>query len=154
MHMNTGSIKGFSLIELMIVIVIIGVLAAVAIPKYQVYIQRSQVSSSLSAARPLQLAVSEYVAARGELPPSAAALRSFGIVGDGSRYATDLVAGVSYDASASTAAITIRYRDEPEIPEGMRGRALLLAPLLSASGSIRFTADAASTLPAELLPRL
>ena len=45
--------QGFTLIEFMIVIAIIGILASVAIPQYQVYTQRSEVTTSLSAVRPL-----------------------------------------------------------------------------------------------------
>jgi type IV pilus assembly protein PilA len=57
--------KGFSLIELMIVIAIIGILAAIAIPQYQNYIARSQVSEAISMAQPARTALEEYAAANG-----------------------------------------------------------------------------------------
>ena len=59
--------QGFTLIELMIVVAIIGILAAIAIPQYQNYVARSQVSSGLAAISPLRTAFEENLS-RGETP--------------------------------------------------------------------------------------
>jgi len=69
--------KGFTLIELMIVVAIIGILAAIAIPAYQDYTIRSQVTEGLTLAGALKAAVSERVANTGEWPAN---LTELGIV--------------------------------------------------------------------------
>jgi len=68
-----GRIRGFTLIELMIVVVVIGVLAAIAIPAYGEYVARSQAVEGLSLAEPLQRAVVDYHARWGVLPVDNAA---------------------------------------------------------------------------------
>lgn len=60
--------QGFTLIELMIVVAIIGILAAVAVPQYQQYTVRSQVTEGLAMAAEFKTAVSEFYSARGTAP--------------------------------------------------------------------------------------
>lgn len=59
--------KGFTLIELMIVIAILGILAVIALPAYQDYTIRAKISEGLSLAEPAKLAVAETSAALGGL---------------------------------------------------------------------------------------
>nr|ADI23793.1 Tfp pilus assembly protein, major pilin PilA [uncultured gamma proteobacterium HF4000_47G05] len=59
---------GFTLIELMIVVAIIGVLAAIAIPQYQNYVARAQASEAFSLASGAKTAVAEYFMLNGTFP--------------------------------------------------------------------------------------
>src|SRR5689334_22748975 len=60
--------KGFTLIELMIVVAIVGILAAIALPSYQDYTIRARVSEGAAAAGACKTSVVEYFASKSSLP--------------------------------------------------------------------------------------
>ncbi|MCG5509814.1 pilin [Ectothiorhodospira lacustris] len=81
--------KGFTLIELMIVVAIIGILAAIAIPAYQDYTARAEASSGLAVVNPLKTGVEDALA-RGE-SGSGIDLSALGTAADASPLGTTAV---------------------------------------------------------------
>jgi type IV pilus assembly protein PilA len=71
--------KGFTLIELMIVVAIIGILAAIAIPAYQNYTIRAQITEGLNLADGWKTAIAEYFANYGVWPASSSSLTGSGV---------------------------------------------------------------------------
>ncbi|HRQ04419.1 MAG TPA: pilin [Nitrosomonas halophila] len=68
------NVTGFTLIELMIVVAIVGILAAVAIPAYQDYTIRARITEAISMASAAKTTVSENIAVNGGQPPADACL--------------------------------------------------------------------------------
>ena len=60
--------QGFTLIELMIVVAIIGILAAIAIPAYQDYTTRAKITEAVNALAPAKTSVSEFFISQGSMP--------------------------------------------------------------------------------------
>ncbi|WP_279237357.1 pilin [Dyella sedimenti] len=69
---SPSSQRGFTLIELMITVAIVGILATLAIPAYQDYVIRAQLTEALSLLQGLKTDVSEYYGAHGSFPPNTA----------------------------------------------------------------------------------
>jgi type IV pilus assembly protein PilA len=97
--------QGFTLIELMIVVAIIGILAAIAIPAYNDYTIRTKVTEGVVLASNGKTSVGEYLLTMGALPTNSAEAGFSTII-------TSFVSGLSYNAG--TGAITVDI-DEPGV---------------------------------------
>ncbi|HET6434111.1 MAG TPA: prepilin-type N-terminal cleavage/methylation domain-containing protein [Xanthomonadaceae bacterium] len=75
--------QGFTLIELMIVIAILGILIAIALPAYQDYTVRAKVSECVQVSAPTKLAVGEFRSSNGHFPANLASVITTGANGNG-----------------------------------------------------------------------
>ena len=83
--------QGFTLIELMIVIAIIGILSAVALPAYQDYTVRAKISECLSRLAEAKTSISEYYSVNGRFPTNTTELGAFiGVIGTEYVYLVDV----------------------------------------------------------------
>ena len=118
--------KGFTLIELMIVVAIIGILAAIAIPAYQDYTIRAQVSEGLAMAGATKAAVAESFSQSGIWPLDNAAA--------GIGVATDITGKYVAGIEVGLGTITITYGNQ--VNAKIAGESLGLQPMASVNNDV------------------
>ena len=136
--------QGFTLIELMIVVAIIGILAAIAIPAYQDYTIRAKVSEGLQLASSAKLSVAETWQATGVVPddnPGGGIAASTSITGN---YVESVEITAAFGASGT---ITITYSGPTEIRDSI----MVLTPTFRA-GSVRWGCTADSNVNTRYRP--
>jgi type IV pilus assembly protein PilA len=137
--------QGFTLIELMIVVAIIGILAAIAIPQYQNYTARSQVSEAMTLAAGLKTAVAEVAQQDGVLTNANSGANGIPAAADvvGKYVATGAVA-------AGVITMTMQATGTNGTSSLIGGNTLTITPVLNA-GSVSWTCG--GTIDAKYRPK-
>ena len=150
-QMNKQIQKGFTLIELMIVIAIIGILAAIAIPAYQDYVIRSQVTEGLSLADGAKTALAEFASNTGTWPTtnaSAGLAKNTSIQGN---YVSQL------DVGTTKGQIQVKFKSaSPQRANQAIDGDILTISAFTTGGSVRFRCSPngvnGTTVPDKYLP--
>jgi len=127
--------QGFTLIELMIVVAIIGILAAIAIPAYQDYTIRAQVSEGLNLAGGAKAAVTEYTMDTGNFPTDNSEAGISALADINGKYVTQVEVG-----SVGNGVITVTYGNDAHAL--IQGDTLDLSPTTN-PGSIEWDCQSA-----------
>ena len=138
--------QGFTLIELMIVVAIIGILAAIAIPAYQDYTQRAQVAEAFTSVDGMKTAIAEFAQGNGAFP-SGADIAAGGV-------AAPVTGTYSTGAAAATGIITVTMGALGTVGADVAAKTITFTPPVLAGLGSTFTWTCASvTILQKFLPK-
>ena len=120
--------SGFTLIELMIVVAIIGILAAIAVPAYQNYIKRAYVADALQYSSSVKAAVLDYVFVNGDWPTD----NQTAGVGEPDTYASNSLESITIDEDRIELAFTAKVST---------GSPTVILEAKTGAGGLRWTCD-------------
>jgi type IV pilus assembly protein PilA len=139
--------QGFTLIELMIVVAIIGILAAVALPAYQDYTIRAKVSEVIGLAAKDKSTVSEYYVSMGEMPDDADAAG----VNLAQAQSVYLNQDSDYDKTATNVGTMTYYMDADQLGGDITDDDTIIFTGTGSANGVTWTCDAGN-LDAKYLP--
>lgn len=134
---NNHKIKGFTLIELMIAVAIVGILSSLAIPAYKDYLIKSQVSEGLSLAGGAKIYITDFYAQKGRLPETSVEATLPSTTGS---FVADLkiedsIVKITFNQNANRILV---------------GEKVDMTPIITGNNNIKF--ECSSTLPKKYLP--
>ncbi len=128
---NSKLQQGFTLIELMIVVAIVGILAALAIPSYQDYTVRAKVSEGIIMGGGLKTAVADYFLTQSTFPATNAAM---GYTETGTEFAGKYVSSIVVTGTSSTGTMVVTFGSGSDVPSVIQGKQLQLIATQPTSG--------------------
>ena len=134
--------QGFTLIELMIVVAIVGILAAVAVPMYLDYTVRSQIAEGLNLSTSAKVAVTEFFQDRGVFPTNNTAA--------GVEAATDIQGKYVSSITVADDVITVQYGNE--VNAQVFGETITLTADTTSAGSVKWVCASGGVIQDKHLP--
>ena len=152
-QMRAGRQSGFTLIELMIVVTIIGVLASIAVPVYRDYTIRTRVSETASVFAPIKAEIALFFSERGTLPFSLTSMPR--VANNFSSFEGEYVAGLGIEPLGTFRHVHVRLKNDPRLGPhwsfgGASGGQITFTPDTSSGGTIRWRVS--GFMPDKYLP--
>ncbi len=124
--------KGFTLIELMVVVAITGVLAAIAIPAYQDYTVRAKLTEAITSMSVAKNGVGDWFNSENAFPSSDA---EAGLSADGTSYATDVISSIDMGTADGTVVVSTKLIDSEILTTSNKFH---FSPTTTAAGAIEW----------------